>query len=244
MTDSVRKPVRAPPRWRFTAGCLPPVLAIGVFVSIVFGAMAWPKPRVEKVRWSAASSKPIPDDFRYLMAPGTTPCRLYDAAGVKLAATLDRALANSEAELRGGDLIPVPIVAGNHFVNRADLRFVDGSAADQPFIDRWIAAVRALSSGEPTTASFQTEVVNGQTLYTVKLADSSKYLKWVYSLGPAGPTAIEERLWTRMTGVGRDIAILGWALIGGLVAAAVVGTGSSWWIYRRRRRATGVVPRA
>lgn len=225
-------------------GCLPPTLAIGAFIGIVFGAIAWPTPRVEKISWSAASGKPVPDNFQFLMAPAALPCPLYDAAGVEQALTLDRALGNTEGELRGGGPIPVQIAEGNLFVNRVDLRFIDDPVADQPLIAAWVTATRDRLSKDRITVDFKTETVNGQTRYVVWTGDPSKYLKWVYSLSSAGPIAIEERFWSRMTGVARDVVIFQYAAVAGVATAVIVGFGSSWLLRRRMRRATNVAPRA
>lgn len=164
--------------------------ASAAFVIAMAACPSVPPPPV----WTSAIAS-TPDDFTYLMFPTSTNVPLCDAPSGAAVATLDRAVANTQKEVRTGGWLTVNSANGVRWVELSKLAFDTDAALRDTMLERFSIAYKERHAVEMGTAHVQWQQISAartEVRLTIRPDDDHVYV-YVYDLVDGVPTPREKR---------------------------------------------------
>lgn len=192
-TSSPLSAAPAKPRGHLLIRLIACVIGLSTFL-VVFGALIllWPNATMHpKPTWTAASGAP-PDDrfFRILMFPVNGSAPLFDKPdGVQTPQLLQRAVANTAAEVEFGGWISIADPAGERWARFADLTFIPPPSQEKPLLDALAQSLRARTGDRWVTVALTTEPIPSGLRLTAKIHGDDHHQHSTYTVinGRAAP---------------------------------------------------------
>lgn len=172
----------------------PFALSVGFLTWIITFAAALrilPNPAMHpKPVWTAASGTPPDDRFSILMFPVTGSVPLFDNPdGVQSGQLLQRALANTVAEVESAGWVSVPEPAGLTYTRFADLSFFPPPGQEKPLLDALAKSLQARAGDPWITVALERKTIPNGERFTAKIHTDDYHCDSTYAVinGQATP---------------------------------------------------------
>lgn len=177
--------------------------------------------------WTASSGDPVPPAFKYAMFPVRDGVVLYDAPNGAPVGTLDRAVANSQAEIESGGWIRVVSSPSDRWVPLTELAYLPPSGSRVDYFKSFAEVYHEqIEDGSGRAALAMTSRTSGSVRITLRLAQAQEddLQLYVYEVSQGGATPVE--MYTidgiRVGFAGAGITLMGWMAYFVIVIAWVV----------------------